>query len=136
MIEVGVSTATDITGFGLIGHLYEVLSASGCSARLYSTHVPFFEDAVALAKDNVAPGGTKGNLSNYAPLVTWSGDIPVFEQLLLNDAQTSGGLLIFVPSERREALIAALRQEKILAAYIGEVIEGNLKDGKRVLVER
>jgi selenium donor protein len=136
MIEVGVSTSTDITGFGLIGHLCEVLSASGCAARLYSGYVPFFEDAVALAKDNIVPGGTKGNLSNYAPLVTWSGDIPVFEQILLNDAQTSGGLLIFVPSDRREALIAALRQEDILAAYIGEVVEGDLKDGKRVLVER
>jgi selenium donor protein len=136
MIEVGVSTATDITGFGLIGHLFEVLSASGSSARLYSSRVPFFDDAVTLAKANVAPGGTMGNLRNYAPHVTWASDIPVFEQVLLNDAQTSGGLLIFVPSEKRETLIAALRQEGILAAYIGDVIKGDLKDGRRILMER
>jgi selenium donor protein len=136
MVEVGVSTATDITGFGLIGHLCEVLSASGCSARLHSRSVPFFDDAVALAKVNVAPGGTMANLRNYAPYVRWAGDVPMFEQVLLNDAQTSGGLLIFVPSKRRDTLMAALQREGILAAYIGDVIEGDRKDGKCVLIER
>jgi len=54
----------------------------------------------------------------------------------MNDAQTSGGLLIFVPSERKEKLISALEKEGILAAYIGDVVDGEVKDDKRILVER
>lgn len=136
MIEVGVSTATDITGFGLIGHLNEVLSASRCRARLYSTSIPFFDDAVRLVKENVAPGGTLGNLKIYNPYVSWAGDVSEHEQILMNDAQTSGGLLIFVPDERKERLTSALQKEGILAAYIGDVVDSDAKDGKRILVER
>ncbi len=136
MIEVGVSTATDITGFGLIGHLNEVLSASKCSARLYSGRVPFFDDAIRLLKENVVPGGTLGNLKIYNPYVLWSAEVSEQEQVLMNDAQTSGGLLIFVPAERKEKLISALEKEGILAAYIGDVVDGDIKDDKRILVER
>ena len=136
MIEVGISTATDITGFGLIGHLNEVLSASLCRARLYSKSIPFFDDAVRLVKENVVPGGTLGNQKIYNPFVSWGEDVSVYEQILMNDAQTSGGLLIFIPSERKEILISALEKEGILAAYIGDVLESEVKEDKRILVER
>lgn len=136
MIEVGVSTATDITGFGLIGHLNEVLSASRCRARLYSNGIPFFEDAIRLVKENVVPGGTLGNLKIYNQYVSWAGDVSEYEQVLMNDAQTSGGLLIFVSSERKDKLISALEKEGTLAAYIGDVVDGEVKDGKSILVER
>ena len=136
MAEIGVSTATDITGFGLIGHLSEVLIASKLRARLFSSRVPFFDDAVRLVKENVAPGGTLGNLKIYNPYVTWSGDVTEYERVLMNDAQTSGGLIIFVPGEKREKLISALQKEEILAAHIGDVLDGEVEEKKYFIVER
>lgn len=136
MLEVGVSTATDITGFGLIGHMNEVLSASKCSARLHARQVPVFEEAVTLAEKGVVPGGTKGNKQNYDPIVEWSNYVSMTDRLLMNDAQTSGGLLIFVPKERKDRLVAALQKENILAAYIGDVLEGDEKGPKRIFVEK
>jgi selenium donor protein len=97
MLETGVSTATDITGFGLIGHLFEVLKASKCSARLHARRVPFFEEAVTIAGMGMIPGGTRANQKSYNPFVEWSGDVSLTDQVLMNDAQTSGGLLMFVP---------------------------------------
>ncbi len=134
MLEVGVSTATDITGFGLIGHLNEVLTASKCSARLHARRVPVFEEAVTLAEKGVVPGGTKGNLQNYDPFVEWSSDVSMTDRLLMNDAQTSGGLLIFVPQVRKNKLIMALQKEHILAAHIGDVLEEDEKGPKRIFV--
>ncbi len=136
MCEVGVSTATDITGFGLIGHLNEVLTASKCQALLHSSRVPYFDEAVRLVKDDIAPGGTLGNLKIYNQYVTWADDVPEYEKILMNDAQTSGGLLIFVPAGKKEQLITALRKEGILAAYIGDVLDSQSKDEKHVIVER
>jgi selenium donor protein len=136
MLEVGVSTATDITGFGLIGHLHEVLTASRCSARLHARQLPVFEEAVTLADKGVVPGGTKGNKQNYDPYVEWSSDVTPTDQILMNDAQTSGGLLIFVPKEGKDRLVAALQKENILAAYIGDVFKGDEKGPKRIYVEK
>ncbi len=136
MLEVGVSTATDITGFGLIGHLNEVLTASKCSARLHVRRVPFFEEAVTLAENGVVPGGTKSNMQNYDPFVEWSSDVSIVERLLMNDTQTSGGLLLFVPKDRKDSLVAALQKENILAAHIGDVFEWNEKGPKRSFVEK
>ncbi len=134
MIEVGVSTATDITGFGLIGHLYEVLSASKLCARLYSDRVPFFIDAVRLAELKKVPGGSIANCKSFEPYVKWQGEIPDTTKFLLNDAQTSGGLLIFVPEEKKNALVTALQKEGILAAYIGDVFSESIKDNKRIFI--
>lgn len=136
MCEVGVSTATDITGFGLIGHLNEVLTASKCQARLYSSRVPYFDEAVRLVKDDIAPGGTLGNLKIYNQYVAWAEDVPEYEKVLMNDAQTSGGLLIFVPAGKKEQLISTLQKEGILAAYIGDILDSQAKDDKHVIVER
>jgi len=136
MLEVGVSTATDITGFGLIGHLNEVLSASKCAARLHAGRVPVFEEAVTLAEKGMIPGGTRANQKSYAPYVEWGGGVSDAEQVLMNDAQTSGGLLIFVPRDRKDSLVAALQKENILAAYIGDVLGGDQKVGKRIVVEK
>ncbi len=136
MMEIGVNTATDITGFGLIGHLNEVLTASRCTARIHSGQVPFFDEAVRLIRNGIAPGGTLGNLKMYNQHVAWAGDVPEHEKVLLNDAQTSGGLLIFVPQEKKAALIAALQKENILAAHIGDLVEGAAKEDKHIIVER
>lgn len=135
MLEIGVSTATDITGFGLIGHLYEVLSASKCSARVYSTHVPFFADVPRLIEEKKVPGGTIANCKSYEAYVKWQEGITDNEKFLLNDAQTSGGLLIFVPGDKKDRLVTALQKENILAAYIGDVFSGEIEDNKRIFID-
>ena len=135
MLEVGVSTATDITGFGLIGHLYEVLSASNLCARLYSNRVPFFVDAVRLAEMKRVPGGSLANYKSFDPYVRWREGVSETEKFLLNDAQTSGGLLIFVPGSKKDKLVTALQKENILAAYIGDVVSEGMEDNKRISVD-
>lgn len=136
MLEAGVSAATDITGFGLIGHLHEVLAASRCQAQLYSSRIPFFSDAVRLAEIGVIPGGTKANIKSFEQNVAWPEKITEAEKALLNDAQTSGGLLIFAPSEKRDRLIQALQKENILAAYIGDVTDKPFADNRKIHVEK
>jgi selenide,water dikinase len=135
MLETGVSTATDITGFGLIGHLNEVLTASNCRARLRSKQVPFFRDAIRIADLGRIPGGTRANEKTYEPFVEWARDVPDTMRVLMNDAQTSGGLLIFVPAGKKEKLVSALEKESILAAYIGDVVDERLKDNKQIFVD-
>lgn len=136
MLETGVSTATDITGFGLIGHMHEVLSASKCIARIHAGRVPFFEDAARLVSLNKVPGGTRANVNSYAPFFRKHSAVTEEEILLLNDAQTSGGLLIFVPEERKERLVSSLRQEGILAAHIADVVEENAHDPVRIFIDK
>lgn len=135
MLDTGVSTATDITGFGLIGHLYEVLSASKCSARVYSNRVPFFADVPRLIEEKKVPGGSIANYKSFDPYVKWREDITEGKKFLLNDAQTSGGLLIFVPGDKKERLVIALQKENILAAHIGDVSLGEIEDNKRIFVD-
>ena len=135
MLEIGVSTATDITGFGLIGHLYEVLSASRCSAHVHSNRVPVFPDVLRLIDEKKVPGGTIANCKSYDPYVKWREGITDTERFLLNDAQTSGGLLIFVPGDKKERLVTALQNENILAAYIGDIFSGEIEDSKRIFVD-
>jgi len=135
MLEVGVSTATDITGFGLIGHLYEVLSASNVSAHLYSNKVPFFIDAVTLAEMNKVPGGSRANCKSFEPYVKWREGVSDVEKFLLNDAQTSGGLLIFVPGEKKDKLVSTLQENGILSAHIGDVISEGTEDNKRIFID-
>ncbi len=135
MLEVGVSTATDVTGFGLIGHLNEVLTASKRTARLHARQVPVFEEATTIAELGLVPGGTRANQKSYDPIVEWSADVSAIDRVLMNDAQTSGGLLIFVPGDKKERLVAALRKENILAAHIGDVLDGAGQGMKRIFVE-
>lgn len=136
MVKIGVSTATDITGFGLIGHLNEVLSASRCRARLHASNIPFFSEAISLAEMGVIPGGTRANFKSFENNVSWSADVPDVVKMLMSDAQTSGGLLIFVPSEKRAVLTDALQSSGILAAHIGDVVKANTAEELRISVER
>lgn len=135
MLKVGVSTATDITGFGLIGHMHEVLSASKCGARIYSNRIPFFEDAIRLVELQKVPGGTIANMKTYEPYVKWDRDLTETTKILMNDAQTSGGLLIFVPGDKKDKLVTALQKENILTAHIGDVFSDEIEDNKRIFVE-
>ena len=103
----GVSAATDVTGFGLIGHLTNILRGSKVGARLDITRIPTLPGAVELAAQGAVPGGTKRNLESVP--VYWSDEVSEMERLLCADAQTSGGLLLAVPENRVRGLVDALQ---------------------------
>lgn len=128
MTAVGVHAATDITGYGLLGHLHELLAASGAAARIVAERVPVLEAAWTFAAQNVVPGGSQstfGSLTDEIQAVTWDAALTWEQQIVLCDAQTSGGLLIAVPPERVEALLAALEARGVATrALIGEVVAG------------
>jgi selenide,water dikinase len=126
MLAVGPSAATDVTGFGLLGHLREMTSGSGVAARLRAGAVPVQDGVRELAEQDVVPGGTKRNHAGLEGVVRWAPEIDQAEQLVLADAQTSGGLLIAVPAERAEALRGALeRAGTPSAAEIGQIVPGD-----------
>ncbi|MDF1558883.1 MAG: selenide, water dikinase SelD [Bacteroidales bacterium] len=115
-----VHACTDVTGFGLIGHLSEVTVASGVNIELFADRVPLFPETANLAAAGIIPGGTTNNLSYYSRHVNWGEEIPVITRTLLCDAQTSGGLLVTVPAGETERLLAELREAGLLsAAHIG-----------------
>jgi selenide,water dikinase len=123
-LRVGVSAATDVTGFGLIGHLTGILEASKVAAEIAFDTLPILPHARNLASRGVIPGGTQRNLE-AADRVDWAADIGLAERYLCVDAQTSGGLLLTVPAENELALLAALREEHTpVAAVIGRVVAG------------
>ena len=124
-LEGAVHAATDVTGYGLLGHLYGMLAASGVEARVSVASVPIFDGVRALIEQGVVPGGTKRNLTASDDYTTWAGGQNEVDRLLLADAQTSGGLLIAVDPSRADDLIAALRaNDTPAAAVIGEVVDG------------
>lgn len=124
-MAVSVKSMTDVTGFGLLGHLGEMCSASGVSAEVWLEAVPFLRGAEELAASGVVPGGTRRNLEYVGPSVQWEEDLQDWERLLLVDAQTSGGLLIAVRPEQLPALKAELASRGLGAAsFIGQIQEG------------
>jgi selenide,water dikinase len=123
-LRVGVSAATDITGFGLIGHLTGILEASKVAAEIAFDALPILPHAINLASRGVIPGGTQRNLE-AAERVDWAADLGPAERYLCVDAQTSGGLLLAVPAEHEATLLAALREERTpVAAVVGRVTAG------------
>jgi selenide,water dikinase len=124
MTMVGVMAATDVTGFGLLGHLHRMLGASGASAKVLAAAVPLMKGARALAEAEHVPGGTRRNLEDLAESVSFADSVDAVTRTLLADAQTSGGLLIAVRPARLEELLAELEDRAPVAAVIGEVAEG------------
>ena len=121
----GVHAATDVTGFGLLGHLRNMLVASGLAAELDAAVIPLFPNAVALAERGAIPGGSKRNRDALSPDVTFGAEVPEAIRVLLFDAQTSGGLLIAVDPDRAGTLVAALEREGTpAAARIGRLTRG------------
>jgi len=120
MVEVGVSACTDVTGFGLLGHLREMTAGAGVDAVVYADRVPVLGAAWTFAGAGVVPGGTRDNLAFVEPHVDWDEAISEVQKLILADAQTSGGLLIAVGRERLDTLLAALAERGVVeAAHIG-----------------
>jgi selenide,water dikinase len=93
MVRDGASAATDVTGFGLLGHLRRMLEASGCAAVIRADAVPLLPDVLSLARRDVVAGGTKRNHAWLQEVVDW-GELTTPEQIVLADAQTSGGMLV------------------------------------------
>ena len=114
MVGVGVNACTDITGFGLLGHLREMVKGSGVGARIALNDVPLIPGARALAEQGIAPGGTRRNLDSLRDSVVWDAEIPDPLKVLLADAQTSGGLLISVSEEKAGKLMAALAEHGVV----------------------
>ncbi|HZP90697.1 MAG TPA: selenide, water dikinase SelD [Actinomycetota bacterium] len=121
MLEAGVEAATDVTGFGLLGHLHRMLAASGLAARVDASAVRLLPGTLELARADVVPGGTKRNLAYVRPHVDW-GELTEPEQVVLADAQTSGGLLIATGDPG--ALAAALAKRGVPAMRIGRTESG------------
>ncbi len=120
MVEVGVHAATDVTGFGLLGHLHEMAGASSCGAEVVLDAVPLFDGALAWAEQGVAPGRT-------AEVVAWANDFVRWHSAqdrdvlmrVLCDPQTSGGLLMAVSARLRGQLLAALQERGVQGWVVG-----------------
>jgi selenide,water dikinase len=119
MLEAGAEAATDVTGFGLLGHLQRMLAASGVGARIDAAAVPVLDGVLELAMMDVVPGGTRRNHAFVRPNVQW-GRLTEPEQMVLADAQTSGGLL--VAATDHEWLAGALAGANVPFADIGVTV--------------
>jgi selenide,water dikinase len=113
----GVRAATDVTGFGLLGHLGNILRESGVGARIQMNRLPILPRARELANSEVVPGGTRRNLE-AASGVTWGSGVTDTDRLLATDAQTSGGLLLAVRAADADSLVRALERENTPARSV------------------
>ncbi len=118
-----VHAMTDITGFGLIGHAREMALGSKVSLRLFSSQVPLLEGALDCVRSGFVPGGLKANREFAECLVGYEDGVPEETRTLLFDPQTAGGLLMSVASGDSDRLLHALREARVPAAIIGEVVE-------------
>ncbi len=125
-VAAGVTGATDVTGFGLLGHLGKMVKASGVNAVLHVDQIPFLPAARQYAEDGIVPGGTRRNLAWIEDQVD-AGSFGEIELLLLADAQTSGGLVFGVDKDKSADVCAELEELGVVAALIGETGAG---DGK------
>jgi cysteine desulfurase len=132
MSEFRVNACTDITGFGLLGHLKEMVRASGVDAEVYAEKVPVIEHVKDFITADVIPGGTLNNLDFVSDCVEWPREISRTMKIILCDAQTSGGLLISIPSDAGTGLEQALRANDIAeAGIVGRITSAG--DGKIIV---
>ena len=135
MVEVGVNACSDITGFGLIGHLNEMVEGSGTSAEIQLSSIPVIDGTKDLLSNSIVPGGTLRNLESVENAVSWGEGISNDDKLLLCDAQTSGGLLISVPEPKLEPLLKKLSEKKVGAtSVVGKIVQPNGKSMINVTV--
>ncbi|MFP4047077.1 MAG: selenide, water dikinase SelD [Bacteroidales bacterium] len=119
-----VSACTDVTGFGLLGHLSEMVKASDTGAEIYANKVPLIQETQEFAGANTIPGGTYDNMAYLKDTLLWEEDIPEFKKLILCDAQTSGGLLIALPEKYKDTILNQFQHNGIeKATFIGKFIK-------------
>jgi selenide,water dikinase len=119
-----VHALTDVTGFGLLGHAWEMAEGSGVGLRLRAAAVPVLEGVHDLAARDVVPGGSKANLKWVLPNLSLAPGLPATTAIVLADAQTNGGLLAAVDPAAAAAVVAALREAGVAAAIVGDVVAG------------
>ncbi len=123
-VEFDLHGGTDVTGFSLLGHGMEMADASGVKLIFHFDQVPFVSCARKYAEMWTFPGGTSDNRTHFGPRVTFADGISEMEQMLLFDAQTSGGLLLAVPQVKIDSFLARAQEIHQPAWVIGEVISG------------
>jgi selenide, water dikinase len=122
---VGATSCTDVTGFGLLGHLRNILEASGLAAVISAGAVPLLEGAVDLVRGGLVPGGSTRNLAHAESMTDFSPGLDPAVRLLLSDAQTSGGLLLCVPEARADEALSRLNDAGDVASRaIGRLTSG------------
>lgn len=128
--QAHVHAGTDVTGFGLLGHLWEMLTADPVllGARVFLDQVPLLPGARELAKAGSIPGGTGRNLSAIAPHTRWTRGDNTTDQALLGDPQTAGGLLLALPADDLPELLAAYQAAGIAVAHIGTVTDSGMME--------
>jgi len=132
MLEVGVNSCTDITGFGLLGHTLEMAEGSGVTIKLFSNKIPVIPKAIEYAQMGLIPAGAYSNMSFIGEKVSFSENVAGEIRDLLYDPQTSGGLLISVAKDKAEKLLLLLENSPTEYGVIGEVTE---KRDKYIIVE-
>ena len=131
MVAAGVRCATDVTGYGLLGHLREMVEASGVSARVNMSSVPVLDGVADLVESGVYPGGSLRNLRSVVPIVT--SRVGETDLKILADAQTSGGLLMAVSPQILDGLVGELASVAPLVAVIGEFVTADERPGIDIL---
>ncbi len=123
MLEVGVNACTDVTGFGLIGHLHEMIEASKVGAKIFASKVPLLDGVLELIEQRVYPGGARSNKKFADSFTRWHDEVPEAMRIALCDPQTSGGLLISVAKEKLDNLMEAMERKGVKwAKVIGEIV--------------
>tara|TARA_B100001123_G_scaffold179346_1_gene205506 strand:+ start:13348 stop:14247 length:900 start_codon:yes stop_codon:yes gene_type:complete len=136
MSKIGVNACSDVTGFGLLGHLRTMLESSGVGARLQCNDVPLMDGVWELAQNGAVSGGTYRNIEYMESTVLWPQNIDGNWPIILNDAQTSGGLLISVSQDKVERLITELvSAEAIAFSVIGEIVERDSSTENLIAIE-
>jgi len=125
MLKAGAHAATDITGFGLLGHAGEIARASGVKIGIDASAVPLLPQVLELIRADVVPGGTRENAATHASFATFDDGVDDAMRIVMSDAQTSGGLLIAVPEDNLALLRGELAAAGVLNAVIGQVHEGS-----------
>jgi len=121
LIELDIKTATDITGFGLLGHALEMAKKKKKDLIIYTHKVPYFKEAKEFIEMGIIPEGDYNNLNFCKKYINFHFDLSEDELILLCDAQTSGGFLIAVPPEKKETFEKKAKEKKINISLIGEV---------------
>ena len=123
MLKVGVHACTDITGFGLLGHSYEMADGSGVELKIDSAKVPLMSKVMELIRNDAVPGGAYANMQYFSPWIEFEDSVSQPEKMALFDPQTSGGLLISVSGEKVQELIREMQANSVVCAeIIGEVV--------------
>ena len=123
MVEVGISACTDVTGFSLLGHLYEMLISSKVSAEIDHSKVPLYPAVHDMVAMGMIPGGAYRNLDYMKPHINWQGAAAEKDDalIILSDPQTSGGLLVAVPAEKIDRYLSDLNKRGASGSIIGRI---------------